>query len=70
VHSGILHGEIELRKTLLLSLDDLLVITQKFINKNVSRSALNRCLPPWSWKSNDTEPKGKWHKNQDKNLQG
>jgi hypothetical protein len=35
---------IELRKTLLLSLDDLLVITREFINNNVSRSALNRCL--------------------------
>jgi len=28
---------LELRKTLLLSLDDLLVITREFINKNVSR---------------------------------
>jgi hypothetical protein len=36
---------LELRKTFLLSLDDLLVITREFIiNKNASRSALNRCL--------------------------
>ena len=34
----------ELRKTLLLPLDDLLVITREFINKHVSRSGLARLL--------------------------
>ncbi|WP_299083014.1 IS481 family transposase [uncultured Paraglaciecola sp.] len=35
---------VELRKLLLLSLDDLLVVTREFINPAVSRSALDRCL--------------------------
>ena len=35
---------IELRRSLLLPLDDLLVIVRKFINPNVSRSGLDRCL--------------------------
>ena len=35
---------VELRKLLLLPLDDLLVVTQQFINPNVSRSGLSRCL--------------------------
>ena len=35
---------VEIRKLLLLSLDDLLVITREFINKAASRSALDRCL--------------------------
>lgn len=35
---------IELRRYLLLPLDDLLVITREFINPNVSRSGLDRCL--------------------------
>jgi transposase InsO family protein len=35
---------VELRRMLLLPLDDLLVITREFINADVSRSALNRCL--------------------------
>lgn len=35
---------IELRKTLFLSLDDLLAVTREFINPNVSRSGLDRCL--------------------------
>jgi transposase InsO family protein len=35
---------VELRKTLLLSLDDLLVITREYINAKVSRSGLDRCL--------------------------
>lgn len=35
---------VELRKTLLLPLDDLLVVTREFIHPNVSRSGLNRCL--------------------------
>lgn len=35
---------VTLRETLLLSLDDLLVITQQFINPDVSRSGLGRCL--------------------------
>lgn len=35
---------IELRKTLLLPLDDLLAVTREFINPNVSRSGLDRCL--------------------------
>ena len=34
----------ELRKTLLLSLDDLLVVTREFINPKASRSALDRLL--------------------------
>ena len=35
---------VELRKLLLLSLDDLLVVTREFINPDVSRSGLDRCL--------------------------
>ena len=35
---------IELRKTLLLPLDDLLAVTREFINPAVSRSGLDRCL--------------------------
>jgi transposase-like protein len=35
---------VELRKTLLLPLDDLLAITREFINPEVSRSGLDRCL--------------------------
>lgn len=35
---------VELRTTLLLPLDDLLVIIHEFINPNMSRSALDRCL--------------------------
>ena len=34
----------ELRKTLLLPLDDLLVVTREFIHPEVSRSGLDRCL--------------------------
>ena len=35
---------VELRKLLLLPLDDLLVVTHEFINDTVSRSGLDRCL--------------------------
>jgi len=35
---------VELRRTLLLPLDDLLVITREFVNPEVSRAGLNRCL--------------------------
>ena len=35
---------VELRRYLLLPLDDMLVITREFINPNVSRSGLDRCL--------------------------
>jgi len=35
---------VELRKLLLLPLDDLLVVTREFINPEVSRSGLDRCL--------------------------
>ena len=35
---------VELRQLLLLSLDDLLVVARKFINPDVSRSGLDRCL--------------------------
>jgi len=35
---------VELRTTLLLSLDDLLVVTREFLNPAVSRSGLDRCL--------------------------
>ena len=35
---------IALRKTLLLPLDDLLAVSQTFINENVSRAGLHRCL--------------------------
>ena len=35
---------VELRRTLLLPLDDLLALTREFINANASRSGLNRCL--------------------------
>lgn len=35
---------IELRRSLLLPLDDLLVVTREFINADVSRAGLDRCL--------------------------
>ena len=35
---------VELRKSLLLSLDDLLAVVREFINPRMSRSALDRCL--------------------------
>ncbi|MFM2347985.1 MAG: hypothetical protein RL654_2738 [Pseudomonadota bacterium] len=35
---------VELRRLLLLPLDDLLVVTREFINPAVSRSGLDRCL--------------------------
>ena len=35
---------VELRKSLKLPLDDLLAVTHEFINANVSRSGLDRCL--------------------------
>ena len=35
---------VELRRTLLLPLDDLLAITHEFINTEASRSGLDRCL--------------------------
>ncbi len=35
---------VELRKTLLLPLDDLLAVTREFIHPDVSRSGLDRCL--------------------------
>ncbi|CAD7855326.1 MAG: Mobile element protein, partial [Olavius algarvensis Gamma 1 endosymbiont] len=35
---------VELRKTLLLPLDALLVVTRVFIHPEASRSALDRCL--------------------------
>ncbi len=35
---------VELRRSLLLPLDDLLVITREFLNPDVSRSGLDRCL--------------------------
>jgi transposase-like protein len=35
---------VELRQTLLLPLDDLLVLTREFLNPAASRSGLNRCL--------------------------
>ena len=35
---------VELRKTLLLPLDDLLAVTHEFISTAVSRSGLDRCL--------------------------
>lgn len=37
-------GVVELRKTLLLPLDDLLVVTREFIDPRVSRSGFARCL--------------------------
>ena len=35
---------VELRKSLLLPIDDLLAVTREFMNKDVSRSGLDRCL--------------------------
>src|SRR6056297_1443430 len=35
---------VSLRKTLLLPLDDLLSVVREFLNPNVSRSGLDRCL--------------------------
>jgi hypothetical protein len=37
---------VSLRKTLLASLDDLLAVVREFLNPEVSRSGLDRCLPP------------------------
>lgn len=38
------HLVVELRRTLLLPLDDLLAVTREFICETVSRSGLDRCL--------------------------
>ena len=35
---------VALRKTLLVSLDDLLAVVREFLNPDVSRSGLDRCL--------------------------
>jgi hypothetical protein len=35
---------VSLRKTLLVSLDDLLAVVREFLNPDVSRSGLDRCL--------------------------
>jgi hypothetical protein len=35
---------VALRKALLISLDDLLAVVREFLNPNVSRSGLDRCL--------------------------
>ena len=35
---------VALRKTLLVSLDDLLAVMREFLNPDVSRSGLDRCL--------------------------
>jgi len=35
---------VALRKTLLVSLDDLLAVVREFLNPHVSRSGLDRCL--------------------------
>ena len=35
---------VAVRKTLLVSLDDLLAVVREFMNPNVSRSGLDRCL--------------------------
>jgi hypothetical protein len=35
---------VALRKTLLVSLDDLLAVVREFLNPNASRSGLDRCL--------------------------
>ena len=35
---------VELRRMVLLPLDDLLAVTREFINADVSRSGLDRCL--------------------------
>ena len=37
---------VELRRMLLLPLDDLLAVTREFLNPDVSRSGLDRCLAP------------------------
>jgi transposase-like protein len=65
---------VELRKLLLLPLDDLLVVTQEFINPDVSRSGLSRCLRRHGVSSlqsmlpeadNDDKPKHKTFKDYD-----
>ncbi len=38
------HTVVAVRTTLLLSLDDLLVITRRFLYENASRAAIYRCL--------------------------
>ncbi len=40
---------VSLRKTLLISLDDLLAVVREFLNPNASRSGLDRCLPVVGW---------------------
>ena len=35
---------VELRRTVLLPLDDWVAVVREFINRNVSRSGLDRCL--------------------------
>ena len=44
LHPGQEYVVVELRKLLLLPLDDLLVVTREFLCPHLSRSALNRCL--------------------------
>ena len=48
IHATMSEGQekvvVELRKLLLLPLDDLLAVTREFINPDVSRSGLDRCL--------------------------
>jgi hypothetical protein len=48
LHTALKHAQqaivVELRKTPVLPLDDLLAVTQEFLCKDVSRSGLDRCL--------------------------
>jgi len=42
---------VALRKTLLVSLDDLLAVVHEFLNPNASRSGLDRCLGGMAWET-------------------
>jgi len=41
------HGSVELRKTLPISLDDLLSVVREFLNPSVSRSGLDAAAEAW-----------------------
>ena len=48
-----------LRKTLLVSIDDLLAVVREFLNPGVSRSGLDRCLRRCAIERHWFEPNGK-----------
>ena len=60
---------VSLRKTLLVSLDDLLAVVREFLNPDVSRSGLDRCLRRHGV-GNLRDLKGKVARPQAQRLQG